>query len=155
MVKRRIGSQNVNLTPITKSQEFPWFTCVQVVCHIYFWKALDEGYNFAMISPQLEVYTRSYGPPKSWESQFWEFQDQLGRVLGQNDIWMQPLWLNIENIIRGKVVVSHKFGPWWILWVHVWLWFVRAPKMFQLHTNQLFVWFVQVHVNNWPACHSS
>jgi hypothetical protein len=27
--------------------------------------------------------------------------------------------------------------------------------MLQLRTNQFVVWFVQVHVNNWPTCHSS
>jgi hypothetical protein len=39
------------------------------------------------------------------------------------------------------------------LWVHVCPWLVHAPKVLQLCTNQLFVWFVQVRVNNWPACH--
>jgi len=27
--------------------------------------------------------------------------------------------------------------------------FIRAPKAFQPHINQLVLWFVQVHVNNW------
>jgi hypothetical protein len=26
-------------------------------------------------SPQLEAYTQSYGPPKSWETQFQEFRE--------------------------------------------------------------------------------
>jgi hypothetical protein len=30
-----------------KSQELPWFLCVQVLCYIC-WKAFDEGYNFAL-----------------------------------------------------------------------------------------------------------
>ncbi len=38
-------------------------------------------------------------------------------VLGQNDIWMQPLWLIIENTIKGKEVASPKFKSWWVLWV--------------------------------------
>jgi hypothetical protein len=29
--------------------------------------------------------------------------------------------------------------------------FIHAPKALQLHTNQLVLWFVQVHVNNWFA----
>jgi hypothetical protein len=29
-------------------------------------------------------------------------------VLGQNDIWVQAPWLDIENIIKGKVVASLK-----------------------------------------------
>jgi hypothetical protein len=47
-----------------------------------------------------------------------------------------------------------KFGPWWVLWVHVYPWFVRAPKVFHMHNNQLVVWCVQVHVSNWFACQS-
>jgi hypothetical protein len=30
-----------------------------------------------------------------------------------------------------------------------------CTKVLQLHTNQLIVWFVHVHVKNWPAYHSS
>jgi hypothetical protein len=66
-------------------------------------------------------------------------------VPGQNDIWVLGLWLGIENTVRGKVVASPKFGLWWVLWVH-------APKVFQLRTNQLIIWFVQVCVNSWLAC---
>jgi hypothetical protein len=77
------------------------------------------------------------------------------KVMGQNDIWVQPLWQGTKNTIRGKVLASPKFRPWWILWIHVCLWWVCAPKVLQLHTNQLVVWFVQVYVNNWLTCHSS
>jgi hypothetical protein len=63
--------------------------------------------------------------------------------------------LSTENTIRGKVVGSPKSGPWWTLWICVCLWFVCAPKMLQLCTNQLVVWFVQVHVNNWFVHNSS
>jgi hypothetical protein len=31
----------------------------------------------------------------------------------------------------GKVVASLEFGPWWILWVQNYPWFVLAPKVFQ------------------------
>jgi hypothetical protein len=44
---------------------------------------------------------------------------------------------------RGKVVVSTKSEPWWVLWVCVCPWFVYAPKMLQLCINQLVVQFVQ------------
>jgi hypothetical protein len=62
-------------------------------------------------------------------------------------------WPGIVNTIRGKVMASPKFGPWWVLWIRVCSWLVRAPKMLKLRINQLVVWFVQVHVNNWLACH--
>jgi hypothetical protein len=41
------------------------------------------------------------------------------QVHKQNDIWVHALWPNIENTIRGKVVVSFKFRSWWVLWVRV------------------------------------
>jgi len=34
-------------------------------------------------------------------------------------------------------VASPKSRPWWILWVHVCPWLIRAPKRFQLCINQL------------------
>jgi len=76
-------------------------------------------------------------------------------VLGQNDIWVQALWLGTKNTIRGKVVTSPKFGPWWVLWICVCMWLACAPKFLQPRTNQLVVWSMQIHVNNWLACHLS
>ncbi len=139
---------------IIKSWGSPWFTCVQVACHISLessWQGLQLilRYHFNQRSTQDVMGLQSRG-----SLNFGKFWVNLW-VLGQNDICMQPLWLIIENIIKGKVVASPKSGPWWVLWIYVCLWFVRARKMFQLHINQLVVWFVQVHVNNWPTCHSS
>jgi len=57
---------------------------------------------------------------------------------------MQALWPNLDNTKRGKVVASPKFGPWWILWIHVCSWLVRAPKVLLLCINQLVVWFVWI-----------
>jgi hypothetical protein len=48
---------------------------------------------------------------------------------------------------QGRVVMS-LVNPC-LLVVRSW------PKMLQLHTNQLVVWFVQAHVNNWLAWHFS
>ncbi len=39
-------------------------------------------------------------------------------------------------------MASPKSMLWWILWVRVCSWLVRAPKVFQLRINQLVVWFV-------------
>jgi len=70
-------------------------------------------------------------------------------VPGQNDIWMQPLWLITENIIKEKVVASPKFELWWILWVCVCMWLICAPKIPSNHAliNLLFglcrsVWII-------------
>jgi hypothetical protein len=75
-------------------------------------KILIRAITLLYTSPQLEVYTQSYGPPKVRECQFREFRDSNLEVLGQNDIWVLAPWLGIENTIRGKVVASPKSGSW-------------------------------------------
>jgi hypothetical protein len=79
-------------------------------CATYVWKALDKVYNFASNSCRSEVYTQSYGTPKSWESQLWQFRDSYLGVPGQNAIWMWALWKGMEYTIRGKVVASPSPG---------------------------------------------
>jgi len=63
-------------------------------------------------SSQLKVYRESYGSPKSWESQFWEFHDSNLGVPEQNDIQVLALWLGTNNIIRGKAMASPNFESW-------------------------------------------
>jgi hypothetical protein len=128
--------------PTTKSWESPRFTCVQKMCHI-----------------PLENYRRGlqfcFRPHFNWRStrKITDLQSRGNPNLGnfeipnlwvprQNDIWVQASWLGTKSTIKGKVVASPKFGPWWVLWVHVCLWFVCAPKVLQLCINQLVVWFV-------------
>jgi len=111
-------------------------------------------------SPQSQVSTRSYGPPNYQESQFLEFQDSQRGSPKKSDIWVHALWLIIENTTREKGSGSPKFGPWWILWVNVCPWLVRAPKVLQLCTNQLvvclymFIWNIDllvIHPNPHPG----
>jgi hypothetical protein len=87
-------------------------------------------------------HTQKYGPPKLREFLFKEFRNSNLGVLGQNDIWLLALWPCTKKIIKGKVVASLKSELWWVLWVHVYPWFIRAPKVFQLCINQLVVWFM-------------
>jgi hypothetical protein len=105
-------------------------------CATYCWKAFDKGYNFVLDLISVgSLYTKLWGP-------------KVVRVLWQNVIWMWASWRDTYYIIKGKVVVCPKFGPWWILWVQVCLWHVLAPKVLKLCTNQLFVWFVQICVSD-------
>jgi hypothetical protein len=132
-----------------KSQKSPWFICVQVICNITLkspWQGLQLFFkpHLNRRSAQKVMGLQSHGSPNS---------KNFG-VQGQNDIWLLASWLGIENTIRGKVVASPKSGLWWVLWVRVCLWFICAPKVLQLCTNQL-VRFVHVRVNNWPTCHLS
>jgi hypothetical protein len=96
--------------------------------------------TFLSISFQLEVCTRSYKHPK-W------LNSQLGSPM-KNVIWMYPLWHVTKNSIRGKVLVSPKFRSWWVLWICVCSCLICALKMFQLCTNQLVIWFIQINMNN-------
>ncbi len=99
---------------------------------MYYWKALDKGYNFAW--PHLNWrFTHKVMGCESRESfNFGNFGTPI-RVPRQNDIWVLVLCLGTKNI-RRKVVASPKSGSSWILWICVCLWFVRAPKMLQLCT---------------------
>jgi hypothetical protein len=81
-----------------------------------FGKLSTRAENYLQTSSQSKLCTQSYGPPKSWESQLWKFQDSHMGVLRQNDIWVLVLWLGIKYTMKGKVVASPKFGPWWVLW---------------------------------------
>jgi hypothetical protein len=49
----------------------------------YRWKALDEGYNFALDLILIKVLHT-----KLRESQFWEFRDLDLGVPRRNDIWV-------------------------------------------------------------------
>jgi hypothetical protein len=127
--------------PTIKSWEFPWITCVQVKCHISL-KVLDKGYNFAWDLTLI----------RGFHKKFWSSKVTGVLILGISrfptcefrEKWHLDVapWIFIDNSIRAKVMDSPKFGPWWILWVCVCPWLVRASKVLQLCINQLVVWFV-------------
>jgi hypothetical protein len=114
----------------------------------YHWKALNEGYNFALNLILIGGLQTKLWAPKSQKSQLWEFWDSHLEVSGQNAIWMWASWRGIDYNIRGKVVASPKSGLWWVLWVRIYPWWVLAPKVFKLCINQLVVWFVHIRVSD-------
>ncbi len=99
-----------------------------------FWQGLQLCFRpqFNQRSAQKVLGFQSHKSPNSGNFK----TPDLG-IPRQNDIWVQLSWLGIENTIRRKVVACPKFRLWWILWVHVCPWFVRAPKVLQPCTNQL------------------
>ncbi len=110
-------------------------------CETYYWKALNEGYNFPLDLISIEgLHT------KLWAS-------KVVGILGQNDIWVLVSWLGTKYIIRGKMVVSPKSGLWWVLWICVCSWLVHAPKCSNyILTNLLFslcrsVWVIELLVS--------
>jgi hypothetical protein len=111
---------------IIKSRELPWFTCVQVTCHIPLeqsWLRLQLCFrhHLNLRSTQEVMGLQNYRRPN-----FENFGILNLGVPGQNDIWVQALCSSTKNTIRGKVVATPKFGLWWILWVRVCPWFIRA-----------------------------
>jgi hypothetical protein len=105
MAKRRARSQIINLTfDNWKLGVAPILLFVGGVTHTVE-KLSMRAINLLQTSLQLEVCTQNYGPPKSQESQFWEFWDSHLGVLGQNDIWVLALWPYTKITIRGR---------WWL-----------------------------------------
>jgi hypothetical protein len=74
-------------------------------------------------------------------------------VWRQNDMWVLVPWLGTKYTIRGKVVASLKSRPWWVLWIFVYPWFVRAPKWSNYTLTNLlfglckFVWVIELLIN--------
>ncbi len=89
----------------------------------YCWKALNEGYNFALDLITIKGLHTKLWVPQSWDSKVAGVPTLgiPGPPLG-NPKTKCVLWPVIEYIIRGKVVASPKSGPWWVLWIRVSSW---------------------------------
>ncbi len=126
----------------TKSQKSTQFPRIQVACDISlksyrrglqlcFRLHCNQRFAWEVMGPQ------SCGNPScaNLGTPTWESWDKM-------PFWMWPLWRDIKNTIREKVVASPKSGFWWVLWVQGCSWFILTPKMLKLCTNQCVVWFV-------------
>ncbi len=114
--------------PSIKSRESPQFPCVQVACNIplessWQWLQLCFRPHFNQRSTHKVMGPQSCESPScgNFKTPAWESQDKM--TFG---CW--SLWPSIEYTIRGKVVASPKSGPWWVLWICVCSWLVRAPR---------------------------
>jgi hypothetical protein len=120
----------------------------------YRWKILNEVYNFASDLISIgDLRTKLWAPkvvgvPTMGISGF-----QLGSPETKWHSGADPM-ANHKVYYKGKVVASPKSEPWRVLWVHGYLWFVRAPKCSNYALTNLFG-FVQVLVSKWIACQSS
>jgi len=86
MAKIRVSNQIGNLTPDHEKLGIASiFLCAGGVQHTV-GKLLMKAKTLSHTSFQLEVYTQSYGPLKSHESQLWESWDSHLGVPRQNDI---------------------------------------------------------------------
>ncbi len=110
-----------------KSQKSTWFRCIQVV-----WNILLESSRRRLqlcFRPHFNRNSthKAMGPQSCGSSNF-----------GNLDVGLVE-----RHIIyyKGKVVAFSKFELWWVLWTRISPWFVLAPKVLQLCTNQLVIWF--------------
>jgi hypothetical protein len=106
-------------------------------CATYYWKDLDKGYKFSLDFISIEnLYKKLWG-------------SEMPGVLILN-ISKLPTWKSQEKWHLDATHMAHqreyykregfpKFGSWWVLWVRVCSWLIRASKVLQLHTNQLVV----------------
>jgi hypothetical protein len=124
--KNREPNWQLDFRPLKITNQPNFLTCRQ--CATYYWKAMDQGYNFALDLIAIEgLHTKLWVPKIVGVP-------TVG-ILGQNAIWMWPPCKGANNIIRGKVVVSPKCGLWWVSWVWIRPWLVLAPKVLKLCTN--------------------
>jgi len=122
---------------------------------IYHWKILDEGYNFVLDLISIwGLYKKLWAPKVTWVptmgiSGFPFGSPRTKWCLGASPMAKHIVYYKGEGggFPRVRAVVSL---------VSPCLPMARpCTKVFQLCTNQLVVWFVQVCVSNWVACQSS
>jgi hypothetical protein len=88
--------------PTIKSWEFPWFTCMQVMCHVSLeisWQGLQLCFR-----PHLNrrFAQKIMGLQSRKSPNFGNFKIPNLGIMGQNDIWVQATWQGTYNTIRGE-----------------------------------------------------
>jgi hypothetical protein len=94
-----------------------------------------------------EVEARSYGRPKSRDSNPGQFRDSTLGVPRQKAIRMPPPRSNAEYTIGSMVVASLESRPWCVLWVRVSPWLVPTPNACRMSSNQL---VLVLNAGSWP-----
>ncbi len=158
MAKRRVGSQIGNLTldhfwPL-EVRNLPDFLAWRW-CATYRWKALDEGYNFVLDFISIRGLHAKLWTPKVVQIP----------VVGISRFPLGSLgtkWhLSVGLVARHREYYKGEGGGFPQVQAVVSLVSPCLPmarsctKVFQLRTNQLIVWFVQICVSKWNACQSS
>jgi hypothetical protein len=112
-----------------KSQESPQFPCMQVASHIpleFFWWGIQLCFrpHFNQRFAHKIMGLQSHESPnfENFGTPTWESLEKMSF-----GCWSRGQAQ--KYTIRGKVVVSPKFGPWWVLRVWSCPWLVPAPKV--------------------------
>jgi hypothetical protein len=141
MAKRRVRSQFDSEPP--KVKNLPDFLMCRW-CATYCWKALDESYNFALDLILIKgLHTKLWVPKVAGVP----VVGILGFSLGNPE----TKWhLGAGCVVKHKIYYKGEGGGFPQVRAVVSLVSLSLPmarpctEMFQLHTNQLVVWFVQV-----------
>jgi hypothetical protein len=111
--KEKLGVKLSIWFPTIKSWESPWFTCVQVACHIPL-KSFRWGLQLCLKSyPNWRCAQKGCAFPKCQETQFWEFRDsQLGNP--------RVKWhLNVTPVAKHKEYCKGEGGGFPHVWAMV------------------------------------
>jgi hypothetical protein len=147
MAKRKVGIKLTVWLPTTKRRKSTRFPCMKVACNILL-ESFQWGIQFC------------FRPHCNWRFAHKIMGPKIARVptLGifrfpfgspgtkcHLDVGLMERW---KVYYKGEGDGFPKSRPWWVLWVRICLWFVLAPKVLQLCTNQLVVYFVQIRVSD-------
>jgi len=110
-------------------------------CATYRWKALNQIYNFSLDLISIGGLHTKLWAPNPRESQLWE-------LTGSPET---KCHLDAGPVANHRIYYKGEGGGFPQVWAMVSLVsssLSMAPKEFQLCTNRLVVWFVQVRVND-------
>ncbi len=119
----------------------------------YRWKDFDKGYNFFLNLTSIKgLHAKLWAPKVA--------RVLVVRILGLPLGSFETKWhLGASPMARHKVYYKReggafpKFRPWWVLWVCVCPWFIRAPKCYNYTLTNLlfglckFMWVSEVLAN--------
>jgi hypothetical protein len=141
MAKRNAGNQITNLTLDQKKSSIdPIYLAVKGVWHTVE-KFSTRATTLLQTTSQSKVCSKSYGAPKSRESQLARFRNSHSGVPGEKS------HLDVGSVASHRVYYKGEGGGFPQVRAVVslvclcCLWFVLAPKVLQLCTNH-FVWVV-------------
>jgi hypothetical protein len=95
----------------------------------YHWKALKKGHNFALDFISIKgLHTKLWGPKVTRVLTLGILGFPFGspKTKCHLDVGLVG---GTKYTIRGKVMASPMFEPWWVFWVRVCPWLVLTPKV--------------------------
>jgi hypothetical protein len=119
MAKRKVGSQIANLTPDQKKSGIDLiYLAIEGVQHTIE-KLSTRAITLLQTASRFEVWSQSYGAPKSQESQLAQFQDSLSGIPGEKShLDVSSMASHIvyykgggDGFPQGRAVVSLMFRP--------------------------------------------